>query len=138
MAALQYYTCLSLFGILLLAMIARAQDYGLEENVKELVARRKSLEFMKQLVEDIDDQLNRLHKRSCTIQLPGVECVYEDQAKKAKDKEVWLKDDSPGKKRSYYSCGFKVGNPEGCLGKLADGDNKDTSHWEDPDSPGKK
>ncbi|XP_035214243.1 uncharacterized protein LOC118188019 isoform X3 [Stegodyphus dumicola] len=61
MAALQYYTCLTLFGILLLAMVARAQDYGLEENVKELVARRKSLEFMKQLVEDIDDQLNRLH-----------------------------------------------------------------------------
>ncbi|GIY61450.1 uncharacterized protein CEXT_295961 [Caerostris extrusa] len=112
---------------------------GLEENVKELLARRKSLDYVRQLVEDMDNQLNRLHKRSCFLRLPGMDCDYGGIPGSNKDQSFWVGDDSPGKKRSYqYSCDFKVGNPEGCLGKLVDGDKKDNSHWGDPDGPGKK
>ncbi|GFU48988.1 uncharacterized protein NPIL_125981 [Nephila pilipes] len=139
MSSDNYHTYFTIFGILLLATIIRSQDLGLEENVKELLARRKSLDYVKQLVEDMDNQLNRLHKRSCVLRLPGMDCDYGGLTGNAKDESFWVGDDSPGKKRSYqYSCDFKVGNPEGCLGKLVDGDKKDNSHWGDPDGPGKK
>ncbi|CAL1262146.1 unnamed protein product [Larinioides sclopetarius] len=79
-----------------------------------------------------------LCKRSCILRLPGMDCDYGGVTGNIKDHSFWVGDDSPGKKRSYqYSCDFKVGNPEGCLGKLVDGDKKDNSHWGDPDGPGR-
>ncbi|KAF8770479.1 hypothetical protein HNY73_018003 [Argiope bruennichi] len=205
-----FHTYLTIFGILLMATIVRSQDLGLEENVKDILARRKNLDYVRQLVEDMDNQLNRLQKRtcyvnagmsdscdyktlvkdlnneltwsagetpgkrkrnggeamkethseigrflrsmrksnllscslskrSCILRLPGMDCDYGGVTGNAKDHSFWVGDDSPGKKRSYqYSCDFKVGNPEGCLGKLVDGDKKDNSHWGDPDGPGRK
>lgn len=73
------------------------------------------------------------------MRLPGVECELGDLIGVSKNQIYWDGDDSSGKKRrAQYSCEFKVGNPEGCLGKLVDNDKKDNSHWGNPDGPGKK
>ncbi|XP_015904287.1 uncharacterized protein [Parasteatoda tepidariorum] len=120
--------------ILMVATIAQCEDYGLEDNVKELLARRKNLDYVRQLVEDMGNQLNKLHKRACILRIPGVECELGDLIGA---QSYW--NDSPGKnRRSQYSCEFKVGNPEGCLGKMVEDDKKDNSHWGNPDGPGKK
>ncbi|KAG8189529.1 hypothetical protein JTE90_008489 [Oedothorax gibbosus] len=76
--------------------------------------------------------------------MPGLDCSSYALEDRVKDLLV-----ASSKKRSFrshqqllqqplYSCDFKVGNPEGCLGKLIEGDNKDNTHWGDPDGPGKK
>lgn len=77
-------------------------------------------------------------KRSCYLRLPGMDCDYGDFTGNAKDQSMWGNEDSPGKKRRSSNICYKIGNPEGCLGKVIDENQKDSSHWGNPDSPGKK
>lgn len=131
------YRFLALCVLVVIVVKVAAQDFNIEENIKDLLARRKNMEFMRQLIEDMDNQLTRLHKRSCYLRLPGMDCDYGDIAGNIKDQSMWGHEDSPGKKRRSNIC-YKMGNPEGCLGKVIDDNKKDTSHWGNPDSPGKK
>lgn len=70
-----------------------------------------------------------------------MDCDYGSIAGHIKDQSMWGHEDSPGKKRraklDFADC-YKVGNPEGCLGKVIDDNKKDISHWGNPDGPGKK
>lgn len=67
-----------------------------------------------------------------------MDCDYGDFTGNAKDQSMWGNEDSPGKKRRSSNICYKIGNPEGCLGKVIDENQKDSSHWGNPDSPGKK
>ncbi|GFU48990.1 RNase H domain-containing protein [Nephila pilipes] len=100
MSSDNYHTYFTIFGILLLATIIRSQDLGLEENVKELLARRKSLDYVKQLVEDMDNQLNRLQKRTCYVNAGMSDsCDYKALVKDLNNEVSWSAGETPGKRK---------------------------------------
>ncbi|GBM30168.1 hypothetical protein AVEN_134212-1 [Araneus ventricosus] len=95
-----YHTYLTIFGILLMATIVRSQDLGLEENVKDILARRKNLDYVRQLVEDMDNQLNRLQKRTCYVNAGMSDsCDYKTLVKDLNNELTWSAGETPGKRK---------------------------------------
>ncbi|XP_054716003.1 uncharacterized protein LOC129225578 isoform X1 [Uloborus diversus] len=129
---------MTFFGVLLLALIVRSQDYSMEEDLKKLIARRKGLDIVREVISDFDNNLGRIARKACLLRLPGFGCDFPGFVPSIKDRSIFGEDTTVNKKRSYSDCEFKVGNPEGCLGKLVDGERKDNDHWGDPNGPGKK
>ncbi|XP_055953018.1 uncharacterized protein LOC129988774 isoform X2 [Argiope bruennichi] len=95
-----FHTYLTIFGILLMATIVRSQDLGLEENVKDILARRKNLDYVRQLVEDMDNQLNRLQKRTCYVNAGMSDsCDYKTLVKDLNNELTWSAGETPGKRK---------------------------------------
>ncbi|KAG8189530.1 hypothetical protein JTE90_008490 [Oedothorax gibbosus] len=101
MATDSYHAYLALFGILLLATIAHSQDLGFEDNIKELFSKRKNLDMVRQMVEDVDNQLNRLQKRTCFVNA-GVSdsCDYKELSSGVNEHNLFNSRDMPGKRSS--------------------------------------
>nr|XP_042897243.1 uncharacterized protein LOC107436961 isoform X2 [Parasteatoda tepidariorum] len=99
--------------ILMVATIAQCEDYGLEDNVKELLARRKNLDYVRQLVEDMGNQLNKLQKRNCAFNAGmNDECSINNMNKDLANDMHWLGNDLPGKRKRAQNPSYKDGQSD--------------------------
>ncbi|XP_035222736.1 uncharacterized protein LOC118195518 isoform X1 [Stegodyphus dumicola] len=72
-----------------------------QRSLREIVNKRRQLNYIKTLLQDLDDKLEKLEKRSCPINLPGMDCDYGEVSGTGKDAIVWSSSLGPGKKRRY-------------------------------------
>ncbi|XP_015925613.1 uncharacterized protein [Parasteatoda tepidariorum] len=96
----------SLFLILTLVALTAAEfSYPSpiipQRSLRDIVNKRRQLNYIKTLLQDLDSKLEKLEKRSCAINLPGMDCDYGDVSGTGKDQDFWLSSMAPGKKRRY-------------------------------------
>ncbi|XP_054723260.1 uncharacterized protein LOC129233231, partial [Uloborus diversus] len=72
-----------------------------QRSLREIVNKRRQLSYIKNILQDLDSKLEKLEKRSCAINLPGMDCDYGDVTGTGKDQDFWLSRMAPGKKRRY-------------------------------------
>ncbi|KAK8787097.1 hypothetical protein V5799_023126 [Amblyomma americanum] len=69
-------------------------------SIRQIVNRRKGLEIIREIVDDLHRQLTTLHKRSCHIDA-GLNrgCDYKDIMDAVEENKFWKSRDSPGRRR---------------------------------------
>ncbi|XP_077559880.1 uncharacterized protein LOC144174833 isoform X1 [Haemaphysalis longicornis] len=74
-------------------------DYTADD-IRQIVNRRKGLEIIREIVDDLHRQLTTLHKRSCHIDA-GLNrgCDYKDIMDAVEENKFWKSRDSPGRRR---------------------------------------
>ncbi|XP_054716005.1 uncharacterized protein LOC129225578 isoform X2 [Uloborus diversus] len=96
---------MTFFGVLLLALIVRSQDYSMEEDLKKLIARRKGLDIVREVISDFDNNLGRIAKRTCHYNAGmSHNCDYKQVASDLNDEDIWHE---VGKKRRDFERSFK-------------------------------
>lgn len=94
--------------LLILSLLVLSEaDFGLssstipQRSLREIVNKRRQLNYLKGLLQDLDDKLERMEKRSCLINIPGTDCDYRDITGIGKDHGIWMDKMAPGKKRRF-------------------------------------
>ncbi|GFT74949.1 uncharacterized protein NPIL_476591, partial [Nephila pilipes] len=70
-----------------------------QRSLREIVNKRRQLSYIKSLLQDLDDKLEKLEKRSCLINMPGLNCDFNQMVGTGKDLGVWSSLAAPGRKR---------------------------------------
>nr|XP_037277407.1 uncharacterized protein LOC119170369 [Rhipicephalus microplus]UKD60441.1 calcitonin A splice variant [Rhipicephalus microplus] len=85
--------------LLCCAMVTTNADYTVDD-IRQIVNRRKGLEIIREIVDDLHRQLTTLHKRSCHIDA-GLNrgCDYKDIMDAVEENKFWKSRDSPGRRR---------------------------------------
>ncbi|XP_067136557.1 uncharacterized protein [Centruroides vittatus] len=108
-----------------------------EFNSPQTFGNRGHQQFLRQILQKLDERLQQLGKRPCFINLPGSDCDNMDIAGLAKDQGHWAGALSPGKKRRKRPCSFNLPGTS-CDNSEMIGTGKDTGHWASEISPGRK
>ncbi|CAL1272513.1 unnamed protein product [Larinioides sclopetarius] len=72
-----------------------------QRSLREIVNKRRQLSYIKSLLQDLDDKLEKLEKRSCLINMPGLNCDFNQMVGTGKDLGVWSSLAAPGRKRRF-------------------------------------
>ncbi|XP_023219108.1 uncharacterized protein LOC111621259 isoform X1 [Centruroides sculpturatus] len=131
---------LNVFWILIgvgMCITAVQCDSEMESSIRDILTKRRYLKYARKVLDDFNNQLDNLHKRSCVLNLPGMDCEYGDISGSGKDQDFWTSGRTPGKKRRSY-CNLGLGNSEECLTKQLKDDMTDFNSWNDKFRPGKK
>lgn len=85
--------------LLCCALATTNADYTVDD-IRQIVNRRKGLEIIRDIVDDLHHQLTTLHKRSCHIDA-GLNrgCDYKDIMDAVEENKFWKSRDSPGRRR---------------------------------------
>ncbi|KAG8195136.1 hypothetical protein JTE90_013608 [Oedothorax gibbosus] len=97
----------SLVFILSLLVLAEVADLSFsspiipQRSLRDIVYKRRQLSYIKNLLQDLDDKLEKLEKRSCAINIPGSDCDYSEISGTGKDQGFWNSRLVPGKRLRY-------------------------------------
>ncbi|XP_029835375.2 uncharacterized protein LOC8042751 isoform X3 [Ixodes scapularis] len=73
-----------------------------EDSIRQIVNRRKGLEVIRDIVDDLHRQLTTLHKRACGPGLlPGQDCAPGNIAGGGQDHDFIIGDTLPGRRRRF-------------------------------------
>ncbi|XP_029835374.2 uncharacterized protein LOC8042751 isoform X2 [Ixodes scapularis] len=90
----------ALLAFVLVACAFVGVNADMTEDIRQIVNRRKGLEVIRDIVDDLHRQLTTLHKRSCHIDA-GLNrgCDYKDILDAVEENKFWKSRDSPGRRR---------------------------------------
>ncbi|XP_022236259.1 uncharacterized protein LOC111083847 [Limulus polyphemus] len=147
-------TLLGVVGICFLLVTSAQED--VTDLLKDLLTKKKTLYYIKTLIQDVDNSLESLRKRSCgAFSLPGMNCDLVDLKGISQDQDHWENGMTPGRRQTPQhfagrvnvpskthntqrrSC--KLGTPgNDCILKDVLGGLDDQDIWKDGFGPGKK
>ncbi|XP_022240750.1 uncharacterized protein LOC111085612 [Limulus polyphemus] len=92
-------------GGLVVATVAFATvDYEFEKSLKDILAQRKGLSYMKNMIHDLDSRLENLQKRTCFLNAGmSHSCDYRDLVSAVDEQKFWASENSPGRRRRSVS-----------------------------------
>ncbi|KAL1430433.1 hypothetical protein MTO96_014882 [Rhipicephalus appendiculatus] len=131
--------------LLCCAMVTTNADYTVDD-IRQIVNRRKGLEIIREIVDDLHRQLTTLHKRSeCgPALLPGQDCGVGNIAGSGQDHDFINGDVLPGRRRrrstkeAKRSCHIDAGLNRGCDYKDIMDAVEENKFWKSRDSPGRR
>ncbi|KAG0410665.1 hypothetical protein HPB47_012221, partial [Ixodes persulcatus] len=109
-------------------------------SIRQIVNRRKGLEVIRDIVDDLHRQLTTLHKRACGPGLlPGQDCAPGNIAGGGQDHDFITGDVLPGRRRrTKRSCHIDAGLNRGCDYKDILDAVEENKFWKSRDSPGRR
>ncbi|XP_064480844.1 uncharacterized protein LOC135394181 isoform X1 [Ornithodoros turicata] len=99
--ALMSSSTVAVLGFIAITCIASFWvDADLTEDIQKITNRRRNLELVREIVDDLHRQLTSLHKRSCHIDA-GLNrgCDYKDILDAVEENKFWKSKDSPGRRK---------------------------------------
>ncbi|XP_076304325.1 uncharacterized protein LOC143222153 [Tachypleus tridentatus] len=100
-------------GLIVATLAFETTDYEFEKSLKGIIARRKSLSYIKNMLRDLDARLEKLQKRTCFLNAGmSHSCDYKDLVSAVDEQKFWSSEHSPGKRRGSISSDVpKPGSP---------------------------
>ncbi|XP_076373148.1 uncharacterized protein LOC143257990 [Tachypleus tridentatus] len=99
--------------LLVATLVFATADYEFEESLKDILAQRKGLSNIKNMIHDMESRLNNLQKRTCFLNAGmSLSCDYKDLVSALDEQKFWASEYSPGRRRrSAPLSAFSALNP---------------------------